>query len=101
MLINKLSTSGEVQSHIAQKFKHARLDRGHSRAKAAALTGVPESTLRAFETKAEISLRQFIMLCHVYGDLIAFEHLFPEEVPQTMEQLLATNRKPDRQRGKS
>lgn len=101
MSIKKLSTPGEVRTRIAQKFKRARLHREHSRSKAAALTGIPESTLRAFETKAEISLRQFIMLCHVYGDLTSFESLFPEEAPQTMEQLLATEREPERQRGRS
>jgi len=101
MLINKLFAPGEVQSRMAEKFKHARLNQGHSRSKAAKLTGVPESTLRAFETKGQISLRQFIMLCHVYGDLVAFDNLFTEETPQTMEELFTAENKPKRQRGRS
>ena len=101
MLINKIFSPGEVQSHMAEKFKRARLDQGHSRSKAAKLTGVPESTLRAFETKGQISLRQFVMLCHVYGDLLVFEDIFSEKTPQTMEQLLVADKKPKRQRGRS
>ena len=101
MSFNNINTLGEVQKQLASNFKRARLDQGHSRAKAAKLTGVPEPTLRGFETKAQISLRQFVMLCHVYGELGVLKQVFPEQTPQTMDQLLAAENKPKRQRGRS
>lgn len=101
MLVNSLLTPGDTQKSLAAKFKGARLDRGHSRSKAAKLTGVPEPTLRDFETKFRISLRQFLMLCHVYGELSACEQIFPEPEIKSMKDLLATSSKPKRQRGRS
>lgn len=101
MSINQLFTPGEIQTNLAAQFKRARLDLGHSRAKAAKLSGVPEATLRGFETKAQISLRQFLMLCHVYGDMLATEQLFPPKPALTMSQLLAADTKPKRLRGRS
>jgi len=101
MSINKFSTPGEIQTSLANQFKNARLERKHSRAKAAKLSGVPESTLRAFESKEQISLRQFLMLCHVYGDLTSTELLFPEKPILTMDQLLANETTQKRQRGRS
>ncbi|MFT5163889.1 MAG: hypothetical protein ACI9FJ_002486 [Alteromonadaceae bacterium] len=101
MSINKLLTPGERQAQLAAQFKQARLDLSHSRAKAAKLSGVPVATIRGFETKAQISLRQFLMLCHVYGDIGATEPLFPPKSAQTMAQLLAEQDKPKRLRGRS
>ncbi|MFT4925876.1 MAG: hypothetical protein ACI8WB_001971 [Phenylobacterium sp.] len=101
MSINQLLTPGEVQTTLAVQFKRARLELGHSRAKAAKLSGVPEATLRGFETKAQISLRQFLMLCHVYGDMAASEQLFVPKPALTMDQLLAAEAKPKRIRGRS
>ena len=101
MSIINLLTPGEIQSLLAKQFKMARLEHKHSRAKAAKLSGVPEATLRAFETRAQISLRQFLMLCHVYGDLAASKKLFPEKPIMTMDQLLASETNKKRQRGRS
>jgi len=101
MSVIVLDSPGETQQQLALSFKRARLNLAHSRSKAARLTGVPEATLKNFETKGQISLRQFVMLCHVYGDLAAFKQLFPEQEPQTIEQLLELENKPKRQRGRS
>ena len=83
---------------LAQKFKQARLAQNHSRASAARQTGVPEATLRGFETSGKISLHQFLMLCHVYGELGLCDQLFPDKTPLTMDELLSE--KPKRQRGR-
>jgi HTH-type transcriptional regulator/antitoxin HipB len=98
MSIINFTTPGEMQTQLAQKFKLARLAQNHSRASAATLTGVPEATLRAFETTGKISLRQFLMLCHVYGELNQCETLFPDKTPMSMDELLADI--PKRQRGR-
>ena len=99
--INELRTPGEIQTNLARVFKEARLQQTHSRSKASKLTGVPESTLKSFETTGQISLRQFIMLCHVYGDLSATELLFPKKPPTSIEDFLHKNKKSKRQRGRS
>ena len=101
MTINKLLTTSEIQQSLAIKFKQARLTFGHSRTKSARLSGVPAPTIRVFETKSNISLRQFLMLCHVYGDLTATEQLFPIKSPTTMDELLSLESQPVRQRGRS
>ncbi len=98
MSITSFTTPGEMQTQLAQTFKRSRLAQNHSRASAATLTGVPEATLRAFEISGKISLRQFLMLCHVYGELSHCEALFPDKTPMSMDELLAD--KPKRQRGR-
>ncbi len=92
---------GEVPAKVAGSFKRLRLDKGHSRAKASLLTGVPEPTIRKFETTGHISFRQLVMLSHVYGDLNALLALFPETSPQTMNDLLSRREGVHRQRGRS
>ncbi|MGK5093548.1 transcriptional regulator [Deltaproteobacteria bacterium TL4] len=99
--IKELLTPGEIQTKLAEMFKKARLEQTHSRAKASKLTGVPEATLKSFERTGQISLRQFLMLCHVYGDLRASELLFPQKQKVTLEDVLEVKTKPNRQRGRS
>jgi len=101
MTTSYLLIPGEIQTSLAEQFKQARLQLGHSRSKAAKLSGVPEPTLRVFETQAKISLRQFLMLCHVYGDLAATKQLFPSKQIISIKQLLDDETKPKRQRGRS
>jgi len=101
MLNIELSLPGETQSTVANGFKRARLDRKHSRSKASVLTGVPEATIRKFETLGQISFRQLVMLLHVYGKKESLLSLFPETVPVTMDELIGQNNKPKRQRGRS
>ena len=80
----------EVQDLLAARLRERRKARGHSRDKAAEVTGVPMATIRRFETVGEISLRQFLMLVHVYGDLKATGDLLPVPGPATMDELLAS-----------
>ena len=93
-------TPGEMQSQLAASFKNARLEKGHSRKKAETLTGVPAPTIRKFETNGQISFRQFIMLCHVYGNLAGLEDVFPKEDPASLDALMSVENSP-RQRGRS
>ena len=99
--INLLLTPGDVQHTLSEHFKRARLDKAHSRTKAAELSGVPSATIRKFETSGQISLRQFLMLCHVYGDIAQLNGVFTIPIPQTMDQLLSQEKQPMRQRGRS
>ena len=54
---------------------------------------MPESTIRRFEDTGEISLRQLLMLCDVYGSPGAAGALFPKPEPQSMDELIAMSNK--------
>jgi len=83
-----IKTPQEIQAQLALEHKTKRKWMKHSRAHAAKLTGVPEPTIRKFEDTGEISLRQFLMLCAIYGDLDRFEDSFPQPKARTMQELL-------------
>ena len=87
-MLFKLHTTDEVKKKLAKAFWRNRKAMGHSRVRAADDTGVPMSTIRRFERTGEISLRQFLMLCEVYGDMETSKDLFPEPQPSTMDELL-------------
>ena len=87
-MILSLITPTDAQQQLAEAFKAVRLKRNHSRATAASLSGVPESTLKKFEGTGEISLRKCLQLCHVYGDLSTTAALFTPEIPITMDDFL-------------
>ena len=78
----------DVQVALAGKLKAARKRRGHSRSEAAERSGVPAPTLRRFEVTGEISLRQFLMLCAVYGSLDAAADMYPDRPATTMDELI-------------
>jgi len=78
----------EAQLELARKLKLIRKSRGHSRNEAAHRSGVPAPTLRRFEDTGEISLRQFLMLCAVYGTLDAIPQMLPELTATTMDELI-------------
>lgn len=87
-----LSSPTEIQQNLRESFKRARLSRNESQQQAAERTGVPLSTLKKFEQKGVISLSQFLQLCHVYGDLGAFDHVMPEQDAVTMDELLSSKK---------
>ena len=92
---------GELALEVARYFRQARLERGHSRARASCLSGVPAATIRKFESSGQIAFRQLVMLSHAYGSPDALLALFPQNTPQTLDDLLAMSEKPARQRGRS
>jgi len=83
---------GDIQTDLAKQLKSKRAWMKHSRAQAAKLSGVPTPTIRRFEDTGEISLRQLLMLCNVYGDLSAFKKVFPSEEARTMDDLIKLRR---------
>ena len=84
-----ISTPYDSQQELASSLRMRRKGRRHSRREASVRSGVPEATIRRFETTGEISLRQLLMLCEVYGDLSAARTLFPRPAAQTMDELIA------------
>ncbi len=88
-ILSLYKSPNEIQRHLSATFKNARKLKKHSRREAAIRTGVPAPTIRRFEDAGEISLRQLLMLCDVYGNLKAAASLFPRPIPQTMDELIA------------
>ena len=87
-----IKTSREVQQSLADALRHTRRQRKHGRKEAAKRSGVPAPTIRRFEATGEISLRQFLMLCEVYGDLETIEAALSPPVASTMDELIANSR---------
>ena len=83
-------TPREVQDLLASRLRDLRKAKGHSRTEAHKVSGVPMATIRRFETTGEISLRQFLMLAYIYGDLKSAETVLPVPGPTTMDELLAS-----------
>ena len=88
-----INSATEVQSTVAAQFRDTRKARRHSRATAAIRSGVPAPTIRRFEVSGEISLRQFLMLCEVYGNLGKCEEVLQAPPASTMDELIAQSRK--------
>jgi hypothetical protein len=82
----------EIQLKLAANFVQARLALNESQETASNRTGVPLATLRKFERKGIISMTQFLLICHVYGDLSQCDQLFPIKEPLTMDQLIASKK---------
>ena len=90
----------DIQLKLAKQCQTLRLAQNHSRETAAKLTGVPASTLKTFELTGKISLKQFLMICHVYGDLGNAMLLLPEKEFQTMDDMLTSQKGKQRKRGR-
>jgi len=81
-------SSGDLSEELAISLKNKRKWLKHSRDKASELSGVPAPTLRRFENTGEISLRQLLMLCQVYGDSSGFKDIFTIPKARTMNELI-------------
>jgi hypothetical protein len=88
-----LNGSSDVQKALATEFQKTRKTRKHSRGEAATRTGVPAPTIRRFEVSGEISLRQFLLLCEVYGDLGKCLQILEAPPAATMDELIAQSSK--------
>ncbi len=88
-ILSQYQLPGDIQHSLSASFRTARQFRKHSRKEASSRSGVPEGTIRRFEDTGEISLRQLLMLCDVYGSLITASSMFPKPEPQSMDELIA------------
>lgn len=88
-ILSQYQLPGDIQRSLSDSFSTARQFRKHSRREASIRSGVPEGTIRRFEDTGEISLRQLLMLCDVYGSIITAGSMFPKPEPQSMDELIA------------
>ncbi|MFM9925055.1 helix-turn-helix transcriptional regulator [Variovorax sp. H27-G14] len=85
-----------ILSQLGQRVQQLRLERGLSRVALSELCGVPESTIKRFETTGEIGTKAML---RIFISLEAVDHILrlgAKSEPQTMGELM----KPRRQRGR-
>ena len=67
---------GEVALLLAGKSKNLRLFKGYTRKTVSKMSGVPESTIKYFETTGKVSLESILKIAFVLDVLPSFEALF-------------------------
>ena len=92
----------DAKLELAKAAKNARLNIGWKRDTLSEKTGIPNSTLKRYETTGEISLDQFLKLVFVLGDLDKLKGIFDSEttVFATLDDMLNVNPRPKRKRGR-
>jgi transcriptional regulator with XRE-family HTH domain len=79
----------DVQLEFCQFVKNTRKRKGYSVQRFAEKTGVPNSTIRKFESTGEISLRQFLMLYAEVGKLTELQQLTRKtESPKSLDEVV-------------
>lgn len=90
--MNRLSllTATDVQQQLAQAIKERRRQMKLSRRLLAERSTVPEATIKKFETRGQISLRQFLLLWQCVDQLerLASVSKPPEQRPRSIEEVL-------------
>ena len=71
-----LQTPSDIQRELAARAKARRLELNITQAELAERSGVSFGSLRRFEATGEISLRSFLELAFVLGELKEFSALF-------------------------
>lgn len=90
----------QIKTELAKRVSHSRLALNLSRKGLADRSGVPFSTLRAFEREGKVSLENLLKLAAALGELDAFENLFPRTADKisSLDDLLTEEKQ--RQRGR-
>lgn len=87
----------KITTLLGQKAKLLRLDVNLSRKNLASRSGVPESTIKHFETTGQISLLSLLKLALVLNRLEDFATIFELKPATSLQDL----RKPKRARGRA
>lgn len=90
-----LYTAYDLQMELKEFIRSARKKDKLSVQKMADLSGVPYATIRKFESTGNISLRQFLQIFEVLGDLKKLKELTKssESEFKTIDDVLRSNRK--------
>lgn len=92
----RLLTPQQIKLQLAERAKLRRLEQNMSRKTLAAKSGVPDSTIKRFETTGNISLEALIHIAMVLDYLNEFEQLFQMKSPSSLYQ----SQPIERQRGR-
>ena len=86
----------EISSGLAAKLRQRRLDERLTQEGLSRRSGVSLGTLKKFERTGRISLVSFVSLVIALREERAFENFLQERKFETLEQVLATPKKPKR-----
>lgn len=89
----------EAKANLAKAAKTARLKQALKRDTLSKNTGIPSATIKRFETCGDISLHNFLKIVFVLGDLEIMKTVFAESQASSLDEIIAENKKPQRQRG--
>lgn len=85
--------AGHVKNQISKRARERRLAGNLSRKTLSARSGVPESTIKRFETEGEASLDALLKISLALGCLESFDGLFPAALPDTIKAVQPASRK--------
>jgi len=85
---------------LAENFKKTRLSKNITQNELAERSGVPLSTLKRFEQKAEISLKQLLMAAVVLDSIESFSDLFTNQKHESMDDFLKEKESSSRKRAR-
>lgn len=92
-LVHALYAPGELGRQIAENARALRLARNLSRRSLAERSGVPEPTIKRFETTGRISLESLLLLAGALGVAGQLAGLFRVEHPASLDELRREARK--------
>ncbi len=95
-----LSTPERVATVLAGRTRELRLARGWKQTTLAERSGVSLASLRRFETSARVSLQNLLKLVFALGRLPDFDALLDHPVPSSLAELEASQKRPERKRGR-
>ena len=94
----ELSTPGEVSKDLAQKARRLRLDQNWKQEALAERAGVSLQTVRLFEQKGKISLKNLLFIVSALGRLSDFDDVMRRSALQSMQELETQSRTSGRER---
>lgn len=77
----------EVALLLAGKCKNMRLFKGYTRKTVSRMSGVPESTIKYFETTGKVSLESMLKIALALDVLFTFESLFDLPAVKTIAEI--------------
>ena len=91
----------EAKNALAAQAKETRLARGWKRETLSSKTGIPVPTIKRYETTGDISLKQFLDLVFVLGDLEKLKTVFEPSKPfyTSLDDIMLEKTSLKRQRG--
>lgn len=95
-LTHALYAPGELARQVADRARALRLARDFSRKSLAARSGVPEATIKRFETSGRISFESLVLLAEALGAGDRLQALFADSPPASLDEI----RRGTRRRGR-
>lgn len=90
-----------IAQNIADRMKYRRLQLNFTQAKLSEMSGVSLGSLKRFENKYKISLEHLLQLALALDALEGFNHLFPENDYQSIDDIIKRKKVKERKRARN